>query len=113
MIHILERKHLIRWIINNCTRKIVVRAMEEGSVENLGWFTKLGPDEDPGWTVKVTSERGKVWYVEVVPRRNRMSVYINENKPMWGNWDGSGTIDICLINGDRPQEYMKLRGQEV
>jgi len=130
MKHFTERKHLVNWIMENCTRKTVVRAMDEGGVENLGAFIKLGPFGKPGWAIKVTSEIGKVWIVCVVlrpasERRHGYSIYITPNSELplphvpWEHWDGiedptdeiaSDTL-IGLHDGDNPTEYARLRDE--
>ena len=82
MTHFIERKHLLQWLAKNCTRKSVVRAMDEGTVEHLGAFTKLGPNGNPGWITKVMSDTGKVWFVQIVVsiHSKRHGIFILEDK---------------------------------
>lgn len=118
MTHFIERKHLIQWLAENCTRKSVVRAMDEGSVENLGTFSKLGPNNQPGWIVLVTAEKGKAWKVEVASRiRSRgFGIYITSWLPEtevvipWEDWDGN-LLGRDLYDGDNPTEYRRLRDE--
>ncbi len=118
MQHFIERKHLLQWLAKNCTRKSVVRAMDEGTVENLGTFSKLGPDNSPGWIILVTAEKGKAWRIEVASRiRSRgFGVYITPWLPNtgvkipWEYWNG-GILDNNLYDGDNPTEYGGLRDE--
>ena len=124
MIHFTERKHLIQWLMENCTRKVVVRAMDEGSVENLGRFRDVGPTPvQSGWIIKVTSDRGKVWALEIIPRPaskrwHGYSIYITDfrvcdNTPIsWKNWVGDTYTDP-LYCGDNPQEYARLKQEAL
>ncbi len=122
MIHFFTRKHLLDWLILNCTRKTVVRAMGEGAIEHLGAFIKLGPHELPGWIVKVTSNRGKSWYVEAVkhPTHKRYCIFVTQNSMRipWEQWDGgdgldpiAGSTPMPLYDGDNPIEYGRLRDE--
>jgi len=119
MIHFTERKHLIRWIMQNCTRKSVVRAMDEGTVEHLGAFSKLGPNSEPGWIVKVISEHGKVWTIEIIPWRHQYGIFISDLLPPWEYWDGTkdpldkiaNGFPMSLQDGDNPVEYARLRDE--
>lgn len=128
MTHFTQRKHLIDWLLRNCTRKTVVRAMEEGSIEHLGSFSKLGPKNKPGWIVLVTSERGKPWFIEVVSRLKLggFGVYITEVRknttfPVpWKYWQGDviRRPDVPrelydLWDGDNPTEYERLRDERI
>ncbi len=128
MTHITRRKHIIQWLIRNCSRKSVVRAIEEGMVEHLGSFSNLGPaPTKPGWIVKVTGEHGTVWLVEVVGRLKLggFGVYIthvrnyNDDSVVWHHWQGD-TMNIDptvprelydLWEGDNPIEYARLRDE--
>lgn len=120
MTHFIERKDLIRWVEQNCTRKSVVRAMQEGSVENLGMFSNIGPTPcTDGWIVRVKSERGKVWLLEIVPTGARkFGIYITEcmtpdDSVLWEYWcpcDPSFGINP-LYAGDNPTEYGRLRDE--
>lgn len=124
MQHFTERKHLINWIMRNCIRKSVVRAMDEGTVEHLGTFTNLGPGmKNPGWIIRAISETGKVWIVEIVARPfiNGYGVYIRPNREVpvpWVPWErwagGAGHPDFPgnpLYSGDNPVEYRRLKDE--
>ena len=130
MQHFTERKHLIRWIMQNCRRRSVVRAMDEGSVELLGAFTdSLGPYDSSGWIVKVTSgDTGKVWYVEIVSNKGRYSIYLlvldmpngeHVKDLPWERWSGVDPDDTYLVenrnplfDGDNPREYARKRNEQ-
>ncbi len=125
MIHFTRRRHLIDWLLRNCTRRVVVRAMEEGTVEHLGSFRHLGPaPTQAGWAVRVTSERGKVWVVEVVSRLKAggFGVFIvdweegTSDPVLWQHWQGDADHKLGvpqelydLWEGDNPIEYSRLR----
>ena len=95
--------------------------MDEGAVELLGTFTKLGPNKKPGWIIKVTSETGKAWDIEMIPDRKRIQLYIREILQFaddhigdipWEYWDGDENYVIghnTLYTGDNPNEYARLR----
>ena len=128
MQHFTEIKHLIQWLIKNCPRKAVVRAMEEGSVEHLGAFTELGINHIPGWLVKVTSERGKVWLVGVTsrPEQRDFRIFVSDcygcfRLPVpWEYWDGiedpldyiASDSPMPMWDGDNPIEYARLRDEQ-
>ena len=119
MTHFIERKHMLQWLAKNCTRKSVVRAMDEGIVEHLGAFANLGPNKDPGWVVKVMSSRNKVWFVEVVASVHSKSfgIFISKGgwKIPWEDWSGGAgyphSPDKPLYSGDFPIEYRRLRDE--
>lgn len=117
MTHFTERKHLIKWIMENCTRRSVVRAMDEGAVEHLGAFKDIGPSPvSLGWIVRVKSYTGKTWLLEIVPTNaHRFGIYITEchtpdDSPLWDHWVGDHHSDP-LYSGDYPIEYARLRNE--
>lgn len=126
MIHFTERKHLIHWITQNCTRKSVVRAMDEGTVENFGAFRDIGPvPVQSGWIVKVTSDTGKIWTLEIVPRPaskrwHGYSIYItghiayDDSSILWDHWLYDNVAEPFtnpVYIGDNPTEYARLRDE--
>lgn len=112
MTHFITREDLLQWLERNCTRKAVVRALQEGTVEHLGAFTKLGPNSNPGWIVKIISEIGRAWSVEIVAEKKRYSIYINAglSRIPWEYWDG-GLLDRKIFDGDNPEKYARLRDE--
>ena len=115
-VHFMTKKDLLRWLEQNCTRKAVVRALQEGTVEHLGAFTMLGPWKNPGFIVKVTSETERVWIVEVVSSYNRWAVYIQgfEGYIPWRYWSGTAdSISMPLHDGDNPIKYARLRDKQI
>lgn len=123
MIHFITREDLLQWLERNCTRKAVVRALQEGLVEHLGAFTKLGPGGNPGWIVQVTSAISPVraWDVEVVAEGKRYGIFIWDlyyrvaiDTP-WEYWDGKGYPEYRAVNslwdGDDPEKYARLRDE--
>lgn len=113
MVHFITREDLLQWLEKNCTRKAVVRAMQEGLVEHLGAFTKLGPNGNPGWIVQVTSAVSPVraWDVEVVAEGKRYGIYIRiAVSTPWEYWNG-GLLDREIFDGDNPVKYARLRDE--
>jgi len=121
MIHFLSREDLLQWLEKNCTRKAVVRALQEGLVEHLGAFTKLGPNGKPGWIVQVTSAVSPVraWDIEIIPERKRCGVFIRvATDTPWEYWDGIQGFDeiaseepMPLYDGDNPDKYWELKNE--
>ena len=117
MTHFITKEDLLQWLEKNCTRKAVVRALQEGLVEHLGAFSKLGPNGNPGWIVQVTSAVSPVcaWNVEIVPEHKRYGIFIKVaiDTP-WEYWDGPGhwneTLNL-LWAGDYPIKYARLRDE--
>ena len=110
MTHFITREDLLQWLERNCTRKAVVRALQEGTVEHLGAFTKLGPNSEPGWIVQVESDTGRVWNVEVIAWRQRYAIFISKLLPPWEYWNG-GLLDRKIFDGDNPKKYRRLRDE--
>ena len=117
MIHFITKEDLLRWLECNCTRKAVVRALQEGLVEHLGAFTKLGPNGNPGWIVQVTSAVSPIcaWNVEIVEDRKRYGIFIRvATDTPWEYWEGLdfGCASNSLWDGDDPKKYRRLRDEQ-
>ncbi len=105
--HIRNRNDLIEWLESNAPRRAIARALQEGLVENLGAFEKVGASSQPGWIVKVTSKFNKVWYVTVYYKQ-KFRCFIRELEPCWKNWIGEYAKNK-LYQGDNPLQYKELR----
>ena len=113
MVHFISREDLLYWLEKNCTRKAVIRALQEGLVENLGTFSKLGPNGNPGWIVQVTSAISPIcaWDVEIIPERKRYGIFIRIATDIpWEYWNG-GLLDRKIFDGDNPDKYARLRDE--
>ena len=111
MIHIRNREELIDYVEKHCKRKAIVRAVQEGSIECLGAFSKLGPYDKPGWILRLISQpSGNVHIVEVVedPEKRRYGIYVNRTIVPWKCWVGSPTGNV-FGSGDNPKRYRRLR----
>ena len=121
MVHFITREDLLQWLEKNCTRKAVVRALQEGTVEYLGAFTKLGPNSRPGWIVRVTSETGRIWHAEIVAEGKRYGIFIHRGPKIlpWKYWDGiedpldeiASESPMPLYDGDNPVRYARFRDE--
>jgi len=107
-IRIRSRNELIDWLEKCKPRRSIVRAIQEGQVENLGAFDL---SSGPGWIVKVTSVFDKVWYVKITPFLNFYGTVLIADVP-WELWIGDKS-DNKLYQGDNPQEYKLLRDKEL
>ena len=92
---------LITAIRNNVSRRAIIRALEEGTVENLGGFETI--QEMSGYLVRVTSRYGREWIVGLLYRRgmNKIHFKLLPEVP-WEKWLGVQYPHSELINGDNP-----------
>lgn len=117
MIHFQSKNNIINWLIQNCPRKAVVRALIDGKVEFLGGFRPIFPSTLPGWILKVTSIYGGEWNVAVLANdiKHCYEIRIIKSVP-WKNWVGL-KINIRgeskffdeLFCGDNPERYERLK----
>ena len=115
--HFRSRTDMIDWLIANCPRKAIVRALEKGQVEFLGGFTKIPPSDLPGWIFKVTLLKSKrVQHVCILANDLKRKYGMRTVKHVpWGSWAG----DFCglivpgrIHNGDKPLQYKELWNAE-
>ncbi len=106
---------MIDWLIENCPRKAIVRALECGKIEFLGGFRPIPPSDLPGWILMITSVYDKTWNVAVLANSvlHRYEIRIIQNIP-WGNWVGTDDFyndrfRIPLFSGDHPGKYKEKR----
>lgn len=110
--HFRTRLDLIEWLIANCPRPSIVRALQANRVEFLGGFTKIPPSNLPGWIFKIEKLSGKVIRVCILADdiKHKYRIRIVKRIP-WENWDGifHGVLVIDNLNsGDKPFTYKEL-----
>ena len=109
MIHFQSRENIIDWLIDNCPRPAIERALIDGRVEFLGGFNPIPPSTLPGWILKVISLHDKQWIIAVLANDIKHVHEIRIIKTiLWENWIGT---DHCnkLFSGDNPKKYKELR----
>ncbi len=93
------------WLEKNCSRKSIVRALRDGTVEHLGGFSRVPPTSHPGWIVRVTSVHDREFIVAVIAYQSRYGIRVLGEVP-WLNWAGTpGEVQPGLMNGDNPWSY--------
>jgi len=110
-IHFQSPLHIVSWLGQNCARKAICRAINEGQVEFFGGFKPIPPTTHPGWIMRVTSAHDRTWYVAVIIYDRRYGIRILRDVP-WGLWygtDSRGIFGPPLYRGDHPEEYKILR----
>lgn len=120
MIHFQTENDIIDWLIDNCPRPAIARALDHGKVEYLGGFNLIPPSTLPGWILKVTSVHGKQWIIAVLANDTKHVYEIRIIKSVpWKNWIGTDslfnhrTFRIKLFSGDNPELYKELRDERI
>jgi len=116
MIHFRSKENVINWLIDNCPRPAIKRALVDGRIEFLGGFDPIPPSILPGWIVKATSIYGKKnWYVAILANdiKHYYEIRIIKSVP-WKNWVGTTFWDdndfrVPLFSGDNPKVYRRLK----
>lgn len=115
MIHLQSKENIIDWLIDNCPRPAIVRALDHGKIEFLGGFNPISPSTLPGWIIKVTSLHDKQWNVAILANDTKHCYEIRIIKTIpWKNWVGTdfwsdNSFRIKLFSGDNPILYKELR----
>lgn len=111
--HFRTRLDMINWLIANCPRPAIVRALKSNRVEFLGGFTKIPPSDLPGWIFKIRMLSGKIKNVCVLCNDEKQKYEIRTvNNVPWINWAGEFCgliIPGRLKNGDNPEKYRRFR----
>lgn len=77
-----------------------------------GGFREIPPYARPGWIVNVTSKFGRMWLLAVVVDEPRHQLEVKRIDAVpWQWWDGPS--ENSMYNGDRPDEYEKLRDETL
>jgi len=116
MIHFQSKENIIDWLIDNCPRPAIARALDHGKVEFLGGFSLILPSILPGWILKITSIYDKQWIVAVLANdiTHRYEIRIIKSIP-WKNWAGTDCFNNHnsfrdkLFSGDNPELYKEMR----
>ena len=115
MIHFQSKENIIDWLIDNCPRRPIVRALEQGKIEYLGGFNLIPPSTLPGWILKVTSIYGGKWNVAILANdiKHVYEIRIIKFIP-WKNWVGTNfwngnSFRDKLFSGDNPELYKELK----
>lgn len=118
MIHFQSKENIIDWLIENCPRPAIVRALEQGKIEYLGGFDPIPPSTLPGWIIKVISIHDKQWNIAILANDIKHGYEIRIIKTIpWKNWIGTDylanhkSFRIELFSGDNPILYKELRDE--
>jgi len=110
MIRFETKNSLIKWLINNCPRPLIVRSLQRSGAECLGGFSPVPPSTERGWILRVTSPHGRTIIVAVLAYKDkpRYGIRILKNVP-WEHWIGDNYRIDGLYTGDNPSLYKHLR----
>lgn len=115
MIHLQSKENIIDWLIDNCSRPAIARALDQGKIEFLGGFKPIPPSTLPGWILKVISIHNKQWNIVVLANDTKhcYEIRIIETVP-WKNWVGTAfwnddRFREKLFSGDNPELYKEMR----
>ena len=109
-----RRSQLMKWLEENAPTASIRRAVGEGSVEFLGWFSTLQGSTCPGWIVQVTSTiTGIIWNTVIRKTFLRSSylsyfVWVLDGDPPWAFWNPSNS-ENPFMQGDNPEIYRQNR----
>lgn len=98
---------MLEWLIKNCPRSAIVRALEANKVEFLGGFNLVPPSDLPGWIFKT---RTKNVCILCNDKKHKYEIRIVKRIP-WEHWHGvfHGILMIDNLNsGDNPLLYKEL-----
>lgn len=110
--HFQSRTDMINWLITNCPRPSIVRALKANRVEFLGGFTKIPPSNLPGWIFKVRLSSGcKYVCILCNDLEHKYEIRLVRCVP-WESWSGAKRFlyrfETLLVGGDKPSVYYKL-----
>lgn len=116
MIHFQSKDQIIDWLMDNCPRPAIARALDYGKVEFLGGFKPIPPSALPGWILKVTSIYGRKWIIAILANdiKHIYEIRIMKTVP-WKNWVGIDRLfnhknfRDTLFSGDHPELYKELK----
>jgi len=105
--HFRSRTDMIEWLIANCPRPGIVRALQNNKVEFLGGFRPIPPSDLPGWIFKI---KDKNVCILANDKKHKYEIRIVKRVP-WENWCGEFhglTLIGGLSCGDKPLENRRL-----
>ena len=107
---------MIEWLIDNCPRKSICRALQANEVEFLGGFTKIPPSNLPGWIFAVRLP-GKIKNLCILANDKKLKYEIRIVKCVpWENWNGGFYEKYFpgnLQSGDKPLTYEELKNAKT
>jgi len=106
-----RRKQLLTWLEDNAPTASIRRAVGEGEVEYLGFFSSLIGSRFPGWVTRVVSPiTGVQWYVVVRKDTHQQwyRTWIFENHVPWEFWNPTDSKNPFFY-GDNPGVYTEKR----
>jgi len=111
-----RRLQLIKWLEENAPTASIRRAVGEGSIEFLGWFSTIPGSKYPGWIVRVESSiTNLVWQVVVriklVLPHSYYAWVLTENI-LWQYWNPKNSCNPFL-QGDNPKIYKQNRENTI
>lgn len=95
--HFRSQTDMIEWLIENCPRQSIVRALEAGKAEFLGGFTKIPPSNLPGWIFKLPTKNLCILCNDA---KYKYELRIVKNIP----WENKELCDVS--ESDRPSKDM-------
>lgn len=110
--HFTSRTDMIEWLIDNCPRQAIVRALQANRIEFLGGFTKIPPSNLPGWIFRVGMVSGQTKNICILANdlKHKYEIRIVKHEP-WENWHGMFhgiLMKDSLHAGDKPLLYKEL-----
>jgi hypothetical protein len=114
--HFRTRLDMINWLIANCPRPALVRAIKANRIEFLGGFSKIPPSDLPGWIFKVKLLSGEIKNVCILANDKKLRYEIRLTKNIsWKNWCGvfhGVLMKHSIQSGDNPLQYKELYNAE-
>lgn len=109
MIHLRNRKDLLDFIEANAPAPAIRRAMVYGSVELLGGFSPLPPNNSGGWIVKIITAHDKIYHVGVYTVGNKYVCKTISHVP-WNKYVGLSTDPSGMLAcGDNPKQNHMIK----
>jgi hypothetical protein len=113
-----KREELLSFVVRRIVYVYIKRAINDGPVENLGAFTRIGPNKiAKGWIVKVTTRTKRDVYigVSVSTLERGPAGYVLDliEEVCWAGWCGDKYPDKKLYAGDNPEHYAELKRMEI
>ena len=106
MQHFRTRNDLLEWLESNAPHRQIRRAVAEGETELYGYF-KGSAFMPEGWVVRIKSRFNKEWLICVYLEPHAHVYHATViNTVIWCYWGGGNSE---LFQGDRPEEYKRLR----
>lgn len=92
------RDDLLSWLDEHAPSASFRRALQEGQIQNLGFFEQVPRSSHKGWIIKVITRFGKMLYVAVIQDRHTFRYRCYELENLFGAIYKGGTT--ILYKGD-------------